>query len=844
MGTDAGFGGLLRRERVLRGLTQEQLAEAAGLASRSIRSLEAGRTQPRRSTVTLLCDALDLDRGKRQALLRACGFADRSVKTEPERDGPATLPRDIPDFVGRSGLLETLRDRLLSGTETATRIVAINGLGGIGKTTLAVHLAHQVRAAFADGQLFADLEGGSGRGRDPDAVLGSMLADLGVAPERLPAGRGSRSALLRSLTADRSLLFLLDNAADTAQVRALLPSSASCAVLVTSRRYLAALEGAHHATVGPFTSDQSRTLLTAVCAPALRPGDEDGVARIIDCCAGLPLALRIAGAQLAAPSSPGATALAAQLSEAARRLDGFTAEDLSVRSTLAASVESLDVADPVGRLARSALFFLGRWPGGAVGAQCTAAALGTTSQRARQALDHLADMSLLQTKGPDRYIPHDLVKLFMSEQAPDTRADPLSAVFDWYLQAMDRAVACFADYFVRPELPCPGPTELPAFAGAAEAVRWCEDEYDNLVALVRYGATAGWDARTCRLAILAMPFGEQHMRWPEWIETHRIGLDCAHRGRDLLMAGRCASGLASAYRWTGEFALALEHSDLALAIFTKLGDRERIGVALVNRARIPFSARDYPAAVAAAREAVDYLRVTGEPFSLATALNHLGMALARGGDPEAALPHHLESIVVAERAGLNHSASVSLLNLSVAYRELGRLAEADRAIERAAAIADGLGLAVLEAEILRQTGEVRHAQGRLSEATVLLRRSLDMMDDVGYPEADDVRRRLAELTAAPSSLPYPLLMRALLEARGGMHGGGCRGQHARRAGAERAGGRRGQASDNKGYGSFHGRALLLQRVQIEQIQVKKIRAAQNRKQGRKLAGSSTRRRTR
>jgi transcriptional regulator with XRE-family HTH domain/tetratricopeptide (TPR) repeat protein len=814
MGTDAGFGRLLRRERVLRGLTQEQLAEAAGLTSRSIRSLEAGRAQPRRSTVTLLCDALDLDPGKRQALLRACGFADRSVKIEPERDGPATLPRDIPDFVGRSGLLETLRDRLLPATAGgAPRIVAINGLGGIGKTTLAVHLAHQVRAAFADGQLFADLEGGSGRGRDPDAVLGSMLADLGVPPERLPAGRGSRSALLRSLTADRSLLFLLDNAADTAHVRALLPSSASCAVLVTSRRYLAALEGAHHATIGPFTPDQSRALLTAVCAPALLPEDEgpedeDGVARIIDCCAGLPLALRIAGAQLAAPSSPGAAALAAQLSEATRRLDGFTAEDLSVRSTLAASVESLDATDPIGRLGRRALFFLGRWPGGAVGAQGTAAALGTTTRQARQALDHLADMSLLQTRGPDRYIPHDLVKLFMSEQTPDTRADPLSAVFDWYLQAMDRAVACFADYFVRPELPCPGPAELPAFAGAAEAVRWCEDEYDNLVALVRYGATAGEDARTCRLAILAMPFGEQHMRWPEWIETHQIGLGCAHRARDLLMEGRCASGLASAYRWTGEFALALEHSDLALAILTKLGDRERIGVALVNRARIPFSARDYPAAVVAAREAVGYLLQTGEPFSLATALNHLGMALARGGDPEAALPHHLQSIDVAERAGLNHSASVSLLNLSVAYRELGRLAEADRAIERAAASADELGLAVLEAEILRQTGEVRHAQGRLSEATVLLRRSLDMMDDVGYPEADDVRRRLAELTAAPSSLPYPLLMQALLKAGGGMHGGGCRGQHARRADAERAGGRRGQASDNKGYGSFHGRTLL------------------------------------
>jgi DNA-binding SARP family transcriptional activator/tetratricopeptide (TPR) repeat protein/transcriptional regulator with XRE-family HTH domain len=746
------FGDLLRAERAVRGLTQEQLAEAAGLTGRSIRSLEAGVSKPRRNTIALLCSAMDLPRPSQEAMLRSCGFATRRPDDiSDDTRGPAQLPRDLPDFVGRAHLLAELRGILLpepgSGLDDGPpTIISINGLGGIGKTALAVHLAHQVRAAFDDGQLFIDLEGGIGTGRDLDSVLGSMLRDLGVQAARIPAGLASKTALLRSSSMNRRVLFVLDNARDTAQVRPLLPSSPGCAVLVTSRRYLAALDGAVHRSLGPLSADQAQALLTRNDAGAwpVPVEDKDSVARIVDCCAGLPLAVRIAAARLSAPSRPGVAAFAAQLSQAAQRLDGLTAEDLSVRSTLTASVALLDTADPVGYAARAALTFLCGWPGGDAGAECTAVALDIPVTRAQQALGYLVDTSLLESRSPGRYKPHDLVKLLVSEQTP-TSEDTLRAVFDWYLHAIDRAVAMFATYFTRPDLPGASPAELPQFASQVDALRWCEEEYDNVQALIRYGAKAGWDARVCRLVILAMPFGEQRLRLAQWIEGHQIGLACARRCGDRLMTGRCISGLAAAYRWTGEFSLALEHSHAALEIFTELGERERVGNALVNHGRISYSAKDYPSAVTAFRNAVDYLRQDGDPVWLAAALNQLGMALSRAGDPAAAVPYQLESIDMASGAGLRHAVAVSLLNLSVSYGLLGKPEEAASAIERAAARADGLGDIVLEAEILRQTGEVLATQRQTERAVTLLRRSLMMMDDVGYPDADDVRRRLDDL---------------------------------------------------------------------------------------------------
>ena len=741
------FGELLRHERTLEGLTQEELAKAAGVTSRSIRSLENGATKPRRSTVELLCRALGLSPSRRRQLLRSCGFAARPASgTDGDPEIPAQLPRDIPDFVGRAEILDELSGILLAEggrPDGVPAIIAINGLGGIGKTSLAIHLAHRVRSSFEGGQLFVDLEGGSGAGRNLDSVLGSLLRDLGVPAARIPVGLSAKSALLRSSSTDRDLLFVFDNARDTAQIRPLLPGSSRCAVLITSRTHLAALEGAVHRGLGPLSPDESRSLLAA--ARPDEPGDSVSVTRIAEFCAGLPLAVRIAAARLAAPGSPAPVILAELLSRAGERLDGLAVEDLSVRRALTASVSLLDAGGPGGQIARRVLTFLCGWPGGDVGAPCAAAALDVPAPDARMALDHLTAMSLLETRAPARYVPHDLVKLLVAEQAPAGEApageDVLGAAFGWYLHAMDRAVAMFAGYFARPELPGPLPSGLPEFAGEIDALRWTEDEYDNVLALIRYGADAGWDTRTAWLALLAMPFGEQRMRLSQWFEGHQIGLACARRGGERLLEGRFHSGLAAAYRWTGDFPLALEHSDTALAIFRELGDRHRIGVTLVTRGRIPHAAEDFPAAVAAFRDAVAFLRDGGNQQSLASALLQLGMALTRAGDPKAAVPYQLESIEVAAAVGDDDAVATSLLNLSISYVQLGQLDDAASAIERAGITAAGRGGVVLEAEILRQQGEILDAQGYAGRAADLFRRSLALMDSIGYPEADTLRQR-------------------------------------------------------------------------------------------------------
>jgi transcriptional regulator with XRE-family HTH domain/tetratricopeptide (TPR) repeat protein len=783
------FAELLNTERRARGLTQEQLAERAGVSSRSIRTLESGSVKPRRGTVEALGSALQLDPGQLQLLLWAAGFGlqYRATGSAPlaARPVPAQLPRDLPDFVGRADTTDALAGELL-GAAAGRRagVAAISGLGGLGKTTLAVHIAHRLRAAFPDGQLFVDLGGGLGPGRDPDVLLDRMLRDLGVFMVDIPFGVAAKSALLRTVTADRRILFVLDDAHDSAQVRPLLPGSAGCAVLITSRRYLAALDGVRHAGLEPFTAEQAGELVDRVRA-ATGPRPADGLrtadlAGVLERCGGLPLAVRIVAARMAGPVDAGRASFTAALDRPRAWLDSLEVEDVSVRNTIAASMSALDGHAQRGVLARRALSFFGRWPGGALPAPVVAVGLGVPTAAGEAALDYLLELSLVErTPGSatatPRYLPHDLVRVCAAEQdeaaaagpdgavsAADRAAaparsmsvasstapaeDPIRTVFDWYTHALDRAVAVFADYFIRPELPPGTPPDLPEFTDRPAALAWCEAEYGNVLALVRYGAQHRWDTSTARLSLLAMPFGEQMMRMSEWIETHRIGLECARHIGDRHFEGRLLTGLAAAYRWSAWYDLAAEAADGALTVFRELGDRARIGVLLVTRGRIMQHLGDHPAAAAAFTEAMEFLR-GGEsgPYWYASAINELGISLTRGGDPAAGAARQREALQAARAAGLGHYEPVVLLNLSISLTLAGDLAAATEAVESAEAEAGRLSQPVLVAEILRQRGEIAAATGFIGRAIALLRESLAGLSGQDGPEADEIRARLAEL---------------------------------------------------------------------------------------------------
>ena len=294
---DSQFAALLRRHRSAAGFTQDELAAVSKVSVQAISTLERGtRRYPQLSTVDALADALHLDGDQRAALVAA---ASRRGKTTPDRQAvPATVssPRQLPfvsgDFTGRVRELTDLTDYLTSGS--GVHVVAITGMGGIGKTTLAIHTAHQVADHYKDGQLYLDLRGfGIGPPLEPLDALTYLLEDLGETPS---ADLATASGRLRTALAARRLVLLLDNASDQEQVRPLLPGMGGCAVIVTSRRSLAGL-GGRQFHLGEPPLEESVEMLRRISERPDAPEEE--CAEVVRQCGGLPLAIRMAGARLA-----------------------------------------------------------------------------------------------------------------------------------------------------------------------------------------------------------------------------------------------------------------------------------------------------------------------------------------------------------------------------------------------------------------------------------------------------------------------------------------------------------------------------------------------------------------
>ncbi len=292
---------------------------------------------------------------------------------------PAQLPADIGDFTGRGAHVQHLCDMLTSGAAGgpgALPIAFVAGAGGLGKTTLAVHAAHQIRGHFPDGQLYVDLLGATPQPLAPGDVLARFLRDLGVEGDRVPATDEERAALYRTRLTGRRVLVLLDNARDTAQVRPLLPGSASCAVLVTTRNRTADLASTRYVDLNVLSDDEALTLFARILGDDERPAAEpEATAEVLLACAGLPLAIRICAARLAARRRWKIATMASRLRDEQRRLDELTTGDLAVRACFQVSYDSLSKprhgADPA-----RAFRLLGLWQGSSVSLPAAAALLG------------------------------------------------------------------------------------------------------------------------------------------------------------------------------------------------------------------------------------------------------------------------------------------------------------------------------------------------------------------------------------------------------------------------------------------------------------------------------------
>jgi transcriptional regulator with XRE-family HTH domain len=433
---ELSFAGLLRQLRAESRLTQEELAEAAGLSPRSVSDLERGINRTaRKDSAVLLAGALGLTGQVQVAFVAAArGRAPVAEVLAAQRAGAAgastaaatrTLPRDIGGFTGREAelarLLGTLAD--VAGEGGLVGIHAIDGMAGIGKTTFAVHAAHRLASRFPDGQFFLPLHAHTAGQRpvDPADALASLLQTAGVAAQHIPPGLEARAARWRDHVAGKQILLLLDDAAGHEQIRPLLPGTAGSLVLVTSRRRLAALEDAAVISLDTLSPGEAAALLARLAGRPDLASPAGPAGEITRLCGYLPLAIGMLARQLRHHPARTGAELAADLAAARDRLAVLRAENLSVAAAFDLSYAELTAEQQ--RLFRR----LGLVPGRDIDA-CAAAALdGTSVAAARRQLDDLYDHHLLTEPAPGRYLLHDLLREYARALAASDTADARAA---------------------------------------------------------------------------------------------------------------------------------------------------------------------------------------------------------------------------------------------------------------------------------------------------------------------------------------------------------------------------------------------------------------------------------
>ncbi|HEV7964032.1 MAG TPA: NB-ARC domain-containing protein [Actinoplanes sp.] len=443
---DVDPGALLRgfRQRAL--LTQEELAARTGLSTRTIRRLESNQLlRPRTATIRVLVSHLGLTSAEQRAL--AAG-ADADAPAEPSQaDQPPApsrrdeLPTDIPDFTGRSDLVAAL-SAALSGEIVpglgATRLVGVSGMPGVGKTTLAIRVGNLLRSHFPDGLLYVDLRGTSDRPLSPEDAISRLLRRCADVDAALPDDLEERAALFRAMLANRRTLIVLDNARSEAQVRHLLPGGAGCAVLLTSRRPLAALDGLVRFDLGVFRPHEGVELLTRILGVE-RVISDPAAAEIVELCGNLPLAVRIAGARLLARPHWALRRMADQLADEHRRLDALLVGDRAVRSSIELSYQAL------GARPRRLFRLLGALTETDVPAWVAGALLDLPQPEAEDLIEDLVDARLVEAHGLGRgmrarYGMHSLVRLYARERclAEDQDVDRASAALRMTIGVLER----------------------------------------------------------------------------------------------------------------------------------------------------------------------------------------------------------------------------------------------------------------------------------------------------------------------------------------------------------------------------------------------------------------------
>jgi DNA-binding SARP family transcriptional activator/Tfp pilus assembly protein PilF len=653
----------------------------------------------------------------------------------------AQLPADIPDFTGRAEHVQNLRD-LLSGPQRpdspgAVVVAAVIGTGGLGKTTLAVHAAHLLRVQFPGGQLYANLLGATQHPASPGDVLARFLRDLGMDPSRIPADEEERGAQYRSRLAERRVLIVLDDARDAAQVRPLLPGSASCAVLVTTRSRMPDLAGSRFVDLDVLQLDEARIMFANIVGAGRAEAEPDATNEVLAACAGLPLAIRIAGARLAARGGWTVRSMAARLSNERRRLDELKTGDLAVRACFEVSFSSLPGRNhPNGIDPAHAFRLLGVWQGLSIGLPAAAALLGQPEEAVADALEVLVDAQLLQSPAPDRYRLHDLLRAYagdraIAEETQDARDDAVRRVLVWYLHTVDAVAQMVSPYrYQVPLAPLEPVSRTLEFETVEQALNWCEAERANLVTATRQAAATGLRDLAWQLPVASQGFFNRRTYWADWVETHRIALASVRQLGDRLGEALVLNnlGMVFARRRMDE---ATGYFEQALAIRREIKDLPGEAQTASNIADTYLRLHRFDEALDLLKRALEIHRQVSHAYGEGVALNNLGEAYLALGRIDEAVGYLEQAHQMFGDIDEVRGEGYALNNLGQAYLALGRVDDAIRSLERALELRRALGDRLDEAQTLRDLGTAHVAGRRPDEARRLMIQSCTLFEELG-----------------------------------------------------------------------------------------------------------------
>ncbi|WFE19681.1 BTAD domain-containing putative transcriptional regulator [Solwaraspora sp. WMMD937] len=677
-----------------------------------------------------------------------------AVPASPAVPPVCQLPPVVADFTGRGKMVADLLARLTPAARAAPPVVVVSGPPGVGKTVVAVHAAHAARRAYPDGVLFVRLSGATERSRSSADVLRDLIEGLGASVRSVPDRLDARSAAWRSSVADRRLLVVLDDAASAGQALPLLPGTPGCAVLVTSRWRLSDLPGAGLLVLEPLADDDGLVMLSRIVGPDRVAAEPAAAERVRDYCTNLPLALRIAGARLAARPDFTLSTFADRLADRRRRLDELATTDQAVRGSLHLSYVGL--APPARQILRRIAVLGARdIPARALVLLCdtdTDTDTGTGPAAAEAAVDQLISANLVEVDTAHhepRYRLHDLLRAYALERA-DTE-EPAGSLDEALYRLI--TAACCAARSANARLPRPSfdpsppgdpaqtwPGDRPAGLLGGDLARqirhepraWLRAEQRNLVAACRYAAVRGWLDQSVVLAAALNSHLWTEGRLDELAAVHRtVRAAAARHGHrrylawSIFMNARVAS-------LRGELTAAVTGFRAARAQASELSMNDLVGHAL---SALSFYLAEGRAgddlAVRYGRLAVAVFRRIGQRAGEAEALRVTALALNRPDRSDAALAVTDQAVPITESLD-DPMALAMLLNARAGILTVaGRYADGARDSQRCVALLAGIGERVVRAYAHSQLGYLLLGLARVDDAVVQFVAALDLGVQIG-----------------------------------------------------------------------------------------------------------------